>query len=99
MKKVYVLNNGGQDYTDAERFGQLVFCTEGALNKWDIAQMYRELENILFQASKDDYIMIGSLTSLCAVATAIMANQFGEVHFLLYKDGQYIERHLMLENI
>lgn len=97
-KKVYVLNNGGHDYTDAERFGDIVFCTEGAINKWDIAQMYRELSDVLMSAHADDYILMTSLTSLCCVATAIMVEQFGEVHLLLYKDGQYIERDLVLNN-
>lgn len=97
-KKVFVLNNGGHDYTDAERFGDIVFCMDSVVNKWDIAQMYRELSDALMDASAGDYILVSSLTSLCCVAVAIMADQFGEVHLLLYKDGQYIERDLILNN-
>lgn len=99
MKRVYIPNNGGHNYTDAERFGQVVFCTEGTVNKWDIAQMFRQMEDALIDARPDDYILLSSLTSLCCVATAVMANKFGEVHFLLFKDGQYVERDLMLENM
>ena len=98
MRKVFVLNNGGHNYSDAERFGDVVFCTEGSLAKWDISQMYRELEIALLDANADDFILIGSLASLCSVAAAIMASRFGEVHFLIFKDGKYVQRDLMLEN-
>ena len=96
MKKVYVLNDGGHDYRDAERYGQLVFCTTGSVNKWDIAQMYRELSDALQDANPDDYILLSSLSSLCSVATALMVDRFREVHWLLYKDNQYIHRDLVL---
>lgn len=98
MRKVYVLNDGGHNYTDAERFGNIVFCTRGTLARWDISQMFRELDIALMDAQAEDYILIGSLASLCSVATAIMAARFGEVHFLIFKDGQYLPRDLMLEN-
>lgn len=98
MKKVYIVNNGGHDYSDAERYGELNFCTSAALGKWDISAMFRELTVALEDAHPDDYLMISSLTSLCAVATAILADRFGEVHFLVYKDGKYLERDLILNN-
>lgn len=97
-KKVFVLSNGGHDYTDAERFGEIVICTDGAVDKWDTAQMYRELVGPMHDAKPGDYILISSLATLCCVATALMVELTGEVHFLLYKGGQYIERSLILDN-
>lgn len=97
MKKVFVINAGGHDYSDAERFGELVFCTEGSVNKWDTAQMYREMSDALLDAHEDDYLLLTSLATLCSVAAAIMACQFGKVNFLLYRDGEYIERSIVLE--
>lgn len=97
MAKVFVVTNGGHDYSDAERFGEVIFCTENIIRKDDVSQMYRELSQALFDASAKDYILVSSLTSLCMVATAIMADRFGEVHMLLYKDGQYVARDLILE--
>ena len=95
-KKIFVVSNGGHDYSDAERFGDIVFCTQEVIRKDDIAQMYRELSDALFDAKPDDLLLVSSLTSLCAVASAILADRFGEVHFLLFKDGQYIQRDLIL---
>lgn len=97
-RRVYIVNNGGHDYSDAARFGDIVFCTEERIRKDDVAQMFRELSIALEQAEPDDLLLVSSLTSLCMVAASILSNRFGEVHFLLYKDGQYVVRDLILED-
>lgn len=96
-KKVYVLSDGGHDYSAAEKFGQIVICSEGALHKDDISQMYRLLGDAMYDAREDDYILVSSLTSLCMVGAAIMANSFGKLNLLIYRDGRYVERSLVLE--
>lgn len=100
MAKVFIVSDGGHDYSDAERFGELVYCTEGVIRKDDIAQMYRELSHTftINNMQPGDYLLISSLASLCSVAAAIIGAQFGEIHFLLYKDGQYVSRDLILED-
>jgi hypothetical protein len=94
MTKVYVLNRGAHDYSDAERFGELVFCTEGSLDKLDVQQMYRELEPILAYATEEDYIILTSLSSLCAVACSIFTNIFGRLNLLIYTNNGYVAREL-----
>lgn len=96
-KKVYVLSDGGHDYRAAEKFGKITICTEGPLHKNDISQMYRLLEDALYDAQAEDYILVSSLTSLCMVASAIMANRFGQIHLLIYRDGNYEARDLLLD--
>jgi hypothetical protein len=96
-RKVFIVNNGGHDYSDAERFGEITFCTDSVIRKDDIAQMYRELHVALDTARADDYLLVSSLTSLCMVAAAILADKFGELHLLLFKDGHYVDRDLILD--
>lgn len=96
-RRVYVVNNGGHDYSGAAGFGELIYCTEGALRKDDTAQMYRELSAYLDDAESNDLLLLTSLTTLCCVASAIMAARFGEVHFLLFKEGQYVERTVVID--
>lgn len=98
MKKVYILNDGGHDYADACRYGEVVICTRGSMDRWDTSQMYRQLSDVLSDANADDYIVVGGLPILCSVASAIMAERFAEVHFLLFRDGKYVERTLVLNN-
>lgn len=95
-RKVYIVSDGGHDYADAERFGEIVFCTEGVIKRNDIAQMYREIGQTLMDAQAEDYLLVSSLTSMCMVAAAIMADQFGEVHFLIYDNGKYEAHDLIL---
>lgn len=96
--KVFVVSNGGHDYSDAARFGEVVFCTDQLIRKDDIAQMYRVLHDALKHAAPGDYLLVGSLTSLCVVAAAILADRFGEIHLLVYENGKYTSRDLILES-
>ena len=95
-KRVFVLNDGGQDYSAANDFGELIFCTEGTLNKTDIAQLYRLLSPILDESNADDYVLLNGFASLCSVASSIMAALHGEVHFLVYSNGKYQVKDLLL---
>lgn len=95
-RRVYILNEGTHDYSDAEQFGELVFCTQGLLPKHDINRLFLELDAVLSESEPRDLIMLSSLTSLCSVASAIMAAMHGEVHFLIFHDGKYLEKDLIL---
>jgi hypothetical protein len=97
-KTVFIVSNGGHDYSDASRYGELRFCTERVIRKDDVSQMYRELNAAMLDAKPDDFLLVSSLTSLCSVAASILAARFGEVHFLIFRDGQYVQRDLILDD-
>ena len=84
MPKVYILNRAAHDFSDAERFGELVYCTEGSLDKTDLQQMYRELSYALRDSEACDYILLTSLTSLCSIACAIFATTHGGLNLLIH---------------
>lgn len=96
-RKVFIVNNGGHDYSDATRFGEIVFCTDEVIRKDDVAQMYRLLNASLADAEPQDYLLVSSLTTLCVVASGILAERFGELHLLIFDKGQYICRDLILD--
>lgn len=98
MNKVYVLNRGAHDYSEAEAFGELCFCTDGPLDKWDTNQMYRELSNSMEDSQQDDYILLTSLTSLCSIACSIFTHKHGRLNLLIHKDGTYIQRTLVFNH-
>jgi len=95
VARVYVLNKGGHDYSEAIRYGSLYYCTEGPLKKHDIHQMVRLLSVALEDSSPDDYIMLTSLSSLCSLACAI-AVQHNRLNLLVYKNGHYAEYRIIL---
>ncbi|KKK50617.1 hypothetical protein LCGC14_3123220, partial [marine sediment metagenome] len=73
--RVYVPNKGGHDFSDAYRFGDVVFITEGPLKRYALQEFYRICVDKMKDACSDDFIVIISLTSICMVAAAIMARK------------------------
>lgn len=96
---VYVLNKGAHDYSDAERFGKIIFCTDGSMDRYDTNQMYRELSEAMEMSMSDDYILLTSLTSLCSVACAIFAAKHKRLNLLIHKDTGYVARSVVLNNL
>lgn len=105
MPIVYVTNRGAHDYRAAERWGTLVFCTEGNLPRYNVGQMYREIEEAMRDSTEDDYILITSLTTLNSVACGYFANKHGRLNMLLFQprngkssEGVYLERTIIFHN-
>lgn len=97
MPIVYCTNRGGHDYSPARAFGELVFITEGKLDKWDVSQMVRECRDAFKDSTEDDYILLTSLTTLCSIACAVFCHMHGRLNLLIYKDDGYVERKIVLE--
>uniref|UniRef100_A0A6M3L6Z2 CRISPR-associated protein n=1 Tax=viral metagenome TaxID=1070528 RepID=A0A6M3L6Z2_9ZZZZ len=105
MPNVYIINKGGHDHSDAERFGDLVFLSTGTINRYAVSQMFRQFINTLAKSDPSDHILITGLTVMSVVACAIFAAKHSRLNLLLYKSprgreqGHYVERTLMLEDI
>ena len=98
MPLVYVINKGPHDYSAAERFGELIYCTDGNLDKWDIAQHYRILDDILVDSAPDDYLLLTSLASLCSIACAIFALKHSCLNLLIFTREGYVGKSLFFDN-
>ena len=96
-RKVYILADGGHDYSDATRFGTLHFLHIPSHAKWDIARLHDELSEGLKEANKDDLLVISHLTSHCCVATALLIEWFGRVNFLIFRKDKYEEKKLITD--
>jgi len=96
IRKVYILNDGGHDYSPAEKFGELVFLNIPYEIRWDISRIYATLKDSLVDAEEDDLFVISNLTTFCCIATALMVEWYGRINYLLYKKDKYIERNLVI---
>lgn len=94
MPKVFIPNRGGHDYSEAAEWGDVVFCTQGVVPKFNPSHMVRVLQEFIDESSPDDYILLTSLPVLCCVFCGMFAAKHGRLNFLLFKDGKYIERKL-----
>ena len=96
-KKVYIPNKSVHDFSAAEKYGKLVFLSEGSIKRFNTSTIYRRFEKILADSSPDDYLMVSGLTMLNIVACHILTKMHGRINLLLFnpqKNGNksYLER-------
>lgn len=96
-KKVYIVNRAGHDFSRAEEFGELVFLTEGPINRFSLTAMYRIFNEGLEDSHKDDYILPTGYSIMTMVAAIIFSHMHGKINVLLYKDNKYMARSLVLD--
>ena len=97
--KVYVVNKGGHNYSDATRFGELIFMSEGSQNRFAVSATYRLFVESMQGSNEDDYILVTSMNVLNAVASAIFARKHGRLNLLLFNKGQYEPRELDIDSL
>ena len=103
--RVYIVNKGGHNHADAERFGELVFLSEGNINRYAVNSIYRRFATILETSSPEDYILITGLSVMSSIACSIFSRIHGRLNLLLYKttrgekEGYYLERTVMIDEL
>lgn len=100
MPKVFVPNRSHHDFADAARFGDIVYLTDGIVNRFQINQIYRQCKAIMKDATEQDFILVSSLSIINAIAASIMARRFNRVNFLIFnsRDRRYEAREIIVEN-
>ena len=96
MAKVYVVNKSAHDFSDAQNYGEITFLSEGSINRYATNNIHRQFNELLSNSNSDDYIVPCSLNVMNSIACAIFAAKHGRLNLLLFKDGKYIERNLIL---
>jgi len=96
MATVYIVNNGGHDYSDANRFGRIQFLSAGPVSKFAVSKMYREFAMKLRESTDTDYILLTGLTTMACIACSCFAFLHGRINLLIFKNGKYVERKLVL---
>lgn len=94
---VYVVNKSSHDFSAAKHFGDIVFLSEGPMNRYATNNMHRVFDVIMRDSNKEDYIVPCSLNVMNSIASAIFAKKHGRINLLLFKEGRYIERNIILD--
>ena len=98
-KRVYVVNKSVHDFSAAVEFGELIYLSEGSINRFNTSQIYRKFYPILKDSNKTDYILITGLTVMNLVAAFIFAIKHRRLNLLLFKsyrgEKEYLERILI----
>ena len=96
MKKVFIVNRSAHDFSAADDYGEIIFLSEGPMNRYSTNNMHRSFSEKMKESSPDDYIVPCSLNVMNSIACAIFAVMHKRLNLLLFKDGSYIERNLIL---
>jgi hypothetical protein len=96
MAKVFIVNRSAHDFSAADKFGELIFLSEGKISRYAVNSMHRDFTALMEGSTKDDYIVPCSLNVMNSIACAIFAHKHGTLNLLLFKDGLYIERNLII---
>jgi hypothetical protein len=97
MSKVFIVNKSFHDFTEAKKYGEVVFLSEGPLDRYEVNNMARQFKELFKGSSPKDYIVLCSFSSMNAIACTIFGCMHGTLNLLLFKQGKgYIERNLVL---
>jgi hypothetical protein len=96
MNKVYVVNRSSHDFSEANKYGEIVFLSEGPMNRYATNNMTREFKEHMKDSGPEDYIVPCSLNVMNSIACAIFAYKHGRLNLLLFKERTYLERNIVL---
>lgn len=96
---VFVLNKSGHDFSAAERYGKLIFLSQGKISPYSVTKMFRDFVFKMKNSTKDDFILLTGLSTMAAIACSCFVYKHGRLNLLLFKDNHYIERHLVFDEL
>lgn len=95
MANVYIVNKSSHDFSDALRYGNPVYLSQGRMDRFATNNIHRQFSELMDGSSPCDYIVLCSLNVMNSIACAIFAHKHNCLNLLLYKNGSYIERNLV----
>jgi hypothetical protein len=95
--RVYIVNRSAHDFSSAKEYGEIVFLSEGPMNRYAVNNMHRQFDAIMEGSREDDYLVPCSLNVMNSIASAILACKHRKLNLLLFKAGRYIERNIVFE--
>ena len=95
--KVYIVNKSTHNFSAATEYGDIVFLSEGPMNRYSVNNMCRQFLSIMEDSEGSDYIVPCSLNVMNSVASAIFAYKHGRLNLLLFKNGSYLERNVVFD--
>lgn len=98
-RKVFIPNQGGHDFSKSSKYGTPVFVTKGLVNRFSVNVMARMWASSLKSSTKEDYILLTSLTILSVVGAAIFGYLHGGINLLIFRNDAYIARHLDFKSL
>ena len=97
MPKVYVVNKGSHNFASAEKYGRLIYMTEGYQSKFSVAGALRQFQFCMQNSHEEDRILLTGLSVLNCIACSLFTLKHGRLNLLLFNGKGYVERTLLLD--
>lgn len=105
---VWLVNEGGHDYSSLDKFGRVIALTRGGINPFGPDRLMVVLGTRLAHATANDYLAMSGSPLLNALAICMWLKKFGRVNLLQHnaKTGKYqlitisdkaVERNALIE--
>jgi len=101
MSKVLVINRGYHDYSDAKRYGELTFMSEGRLDKYCVGTILRDFEPFIKDSEKEDHILVSSLSIANILAGCLFVLKHRALNLLIYNETtrKYVSRRITFDQM
>lgn len=99
MRKVFVVSGSSHNFSAARKWGELVFLSNGPMNRYAVNTMYINFYAAMKHSSPEDYVLICGLAIMNSVAASVMTSLHGKVNYLLFKKGEYLERNIVVPKL
>lgn len=84
MTNVYVPTTSFHDLSKAERFGSLVYLTDGRVDPFKLNELYTQCVMRMLDSHSEDYILMCGHTVLNVVATLAFSHRHSRVQVLMW---------------
>jgi len=96
MPTIFIVNNSGHDFSQAERQGRVVVLSTGLIDPFKVTKMYRQFSSMLSTSRAEDYILMSGPTTMNIIACAIFSALHGRINLLIWRHGHYTKRTIVL---
>jgi hypothetical protein len=101
MRKVYIINKSSHDFSGAVKYGELIYLSEGPINRFATNKMYRLFADGMKKSNKEDYLLLSGLTVMAVIASVIFVAKHKCLNLLIFRANSftYAERRLDLSDL
>lgn len=97
---VYVINRSSHDFSDAQRFGTLIYLSDGNVNRFATNKIARFFAPVINASNPNDYILLTGLTVMTCIATGMFAYKHGRLNLLIHRANHtYAERRMVFDSL
>jgi membrane protein YqaA with SNARE-associated domain len=97
--KVFIPNKSGHDFSGSAKYGLPEYVTKGIVDRFAVQQQARFWMRSLMRSTKEDYILVSSLTILTCVGCAIYGWIHGRINLLLFRNNKYLSRTVIFSQL